>query len=52
MKIMSLCRHCGRPGACPELHKGSDGSISITDDYGGIVTLKKEEFEKLQQAKV
>jgi hypothetical protein len=50
MKLMNLCR---RPhGCCPELHKGSDGSISITDDYGGIVTLKKEEFEKLQQAKV
>lgn len=50
MKTISLC---GRPGACcAELHVGSDGSISITDDYGGIVTLKREEFEKLQKAKI
>lgn len=51
MKTISLC---GKPsgGCCPELHVGSDGSISITDDYGGIVTLKKDEFKQMQKAQV
>lgn len=44
MRTISLC--CKR-GRCPELHEGSDGSISITDDYGGIVTMTKEQFNKL-----
>lgn len=47
---MKLC--CERPRACPELHEASDGSISITDDYGGIVTMTQKQFKELQKVKI
>ena len=50
MRTINLCG--GPNSCCPEIHIGSNGSISITDDYGGIVTLSKDEFIKLQQVKM
>jgi hypothetical protein len=51
MKTMSLC---SKPsgGCCPELYVRSDGSIGITDDYGGIVTMTKEQFEVLKKTEL
>ena len=50
MKTISLCRRPG--GCCPEAHISSDNSVTITDDYGGVVTLKEKEFEKLKKIKL
>ena len=39
---------CGRQKCCPELHTASNGTISITDDYGGIVTMTKEQWDDIK----
>lgn len=48
MRTISLC---GRGKCCPEVHI-EENKVYITDDYGGIITLDKAEFIKLQQVKL
>ena len=51
-KKMKSYNLCGRGACCPHLHDNEDGTFTITDDYGGKVTLTKDELQQLQSLKV
>jgi len=47
---MRTISFCGKGRCCPELHVSSDKkTVSITDDYGEIVTMKYEQFRAMQR---
>jgi hypothetical protein len=45
---IKLC--CGGKKNCPVIERQADGSVKITDDDGGTVTIKKEELTMIPDA--
>ncbi len=39
---------CGRAKCCPVVTMNDDKTVTITDDYGGKVTLTDEQIEMLK----
>lgn len=46
MKVVTLCHKKNR--CCPQVFVGND-SITIKDDYNGLVQMTKEQFEILKE---
>lgn len=40
---------CGRGKKCPEIAKDEQGGLQIKDDFGGLVSIPKENVSALKQ---